>query len=66
MSALIYSELCADEQARANAPADERLPGPWRVPDLDAKLADARERMRRFGIVELSETGRWPQRRVKR
>lgn len=66
MSALVYDELLSEEQAARNAPPDERIDGPWRVAALDAKLAQARERMRQWGIAPLDASGKWPERRARR
>lgn len=65
MTTLSLADLAGDESAIANAPPSER-PGPWRVAELDAKLAEARERMREWGVVRVDAIGRWPERRVQR
>lgn len=65
MATLSLADLAGDESAIANAPPEER-PGPWRNAVLDAKLAEARERMREWGVVRVDAIGRWPERRVTR
>lgn len=66
MTTLSMADYEADCAAIANAPPEERIDGPWRVADLDAKLATARERMREWGVVRVDAIGRWPERRVTR